>query len=100
MGRYRKILVAVDGSESSRNALKQAIKLANSEECWITVVSVIPSYTGDLSATFIGDMRKAMAEPCERALSEAEIRKSETLIKTVCEEGEIYGRIATHRWKL
>jgi len=95
MGRYRKILVAVDGSESSRNALKQAIKLANSEECWITVVSVIPSYTGDLSATFIGDMRKAMAEPCEKALSEAEnIAKSErTLIKTVCEEGEIYERI-------
>ncbi|OHE55021.1 MAG: hypothetical protein A2Z47_13310 [Thermodesulfovibrio sp. RBG_19FT_COMBO_42_12] len=95
MGRYRKILVAVDGSESSRNALRQAIKLANSEECWITVVSVIPSYTGDLSATFIGDMRKAMAEPCEKALSEAEnIAKSErALIKTVCEEGEIYERI-------
>ena len=95
MGRYRKILVAIDGSESSRNALRQAIKLANSEECWITVVSVIPSYTGDLSATFIGDMRKAMAEPCEKALSEAEnIAKSErALIKTVCEEGEIYERI-------
>jgi len=95
MGRYRKILVAIDGSESSRNALRQAIKLANSEECWITVVSVIPSYTGDLSATFIGDMRKAMAEPCEKALSEAqEIAKSERAsIKTVCEEGEIYERI-------
>lgn len=95
MGKYRKILVALDGSESSKNALRQAIKLANSEECWITVVSVIPSYTGDLSATFIGDMRKAMAEPCEKALSEAEeIAKSErALIKTVCEEGEIYERI-------
>ena len=95
MGRYRKILVAIDGSESSRNALRQAIKLANSEECWITVVSVIPSYTGDLSATFIGDMRKAMAEPCEKALSEAEdiARSERALIKTVCEEGEIYERI-------
>lgn len=95
MGRYRKILVAIDGSESSKNALRQAIKLANSEECWITVVSVIPSYSGDLSATFIGDMRKAMAEPCKRALSEAEeIAKAEkALIKTVCEEGEIYERI-------
>ncbi len=51
MGRYRKILVAIDGSEASNNALRQAIKLANSEECWITVVSVIPSYTGDLSVT-------------------------------------------------
>jgi nucleotide-binding universal stress UspA family protein len=40
-------------------------------------------------------MRKAMAEPCEKALSEAEnIAKTErALIKTVCEEGEIYERI-------
>jgi nucleotide-binding universal stress UspA family protein len=95
MGKYRKILVAIDGSESSKNALRQAIKLAKIDGCWITVVSVIPSYTGDLSATFIGDIRKAMADPYEKALSEAQdIAKSENaLIKTVFEEGEIYERI-------
>ena len=31
MGKYRKILVAFDGSESSRNALKQAIKFQETE---------------------------------------------------------------------
>jgi nucleotide-binding universal stress UspA family protein len=95
MGRYRKILVAVDGSESSRNAFKQAIKLANSEECWITVVSVIPTYQGDLGSTAFGNILAAMREPCEKALLEAEeIAKAErALIKTVCEEGEIYERI-------
>jgi nucleotide-binding universal stress UspA family protein len=95
MGRYRKILVAVDGSESSRNAFRQAIKLANSEKCWITVVSVIPTYGGDLGSTAFGNVLAAMREPCEKALLEAEeIAKTErALIKTVCEEGEIHERI-------
>jgi len=43
MGKYRKILVAVDSSDSSRNALHQAFKLANEEKCWITVTSVVAS---------------------------------------------------------
>ncbi len=95
MGNYKKILVAFDGSESSKNALKQAIKLACSEGCWITVVSVVPPYEGDLSLTSVGNIRKAMREPMEKALSEAEeIAKAErAAIKTVCEEGEPYERI-------
>ncbi len=98
MGRYKKILVAVDGSESAKNALRQAIKLACVEGCWITVVSVIPPYEGDLGLTAIaniGNIRKAMREPCEKALSEAEeIAKAErTSIRTVCEEGEPHEEI-------
>jgi nucleotide-binding universal stress UspA family protein len=95
MGKYKKMLVAVDGSESGKNALRQAIKLANSEESWITVVSVIPAYQGDLGSTVFGNVIDAMREPYEKALSDAvEIAKSESaLIKTVCEEGEIYERI-------
>ena len=95
MGKYRKMLVAVDGSESGKNALRQAIRLANSEESWITVVSVIPTYQGDLGSTVFGNVIDAMREPCEKALVEAaETAKAErTLIKTVCEEGDIYERI-------
>jgi nucleotide-binding universal stress UspA family protein len=40
MGRYRKILVAVDGSEPSLHALREACRLSSFEKCWITVVSV------------------------------------------------------------
>ncbi|MBI4690875.1 MAG: universal stress protein [Nitrospirae bacterium] len=95
MGRYKKILVAFDGSESSKNALLQAFKLANDEECWITVVSVIPPYTGDLDLVAVGNIMRSLRKPCEDALAEAEkIAKAErVLIKTVCEEGEIYERI-------
>lgn len=95
MNMYRKILVAVDGSNSSKNALRQAIRIACREGCWVTVVSVVPPYAGDLSLTGVGDIRKAMREPAEKALSEmAEIARTEKAsVKTVIEEGEPYERI-------
>jgi len=95
MGRYRKILVAVDGSESSIHALRESFKLAASEKCWITVVSVIPPYEGELELVGVRDVKTALKQPCEKALSMAnDIAKTErALIKTVCEEGEIYERI-------
>jgi nucleotide-binding universal stress UspA family protein len=96
MGRYyKKMLIAVDGSESSMHALRESFKLANNEQSWITVLSVIPTYEGDLGATWITNVKEAMAKPCKIALLEAEkLAKSErVLIKTVCEEGGIYERI-------
>ena len=90
MGMYKKILVAIDGSESSMHALRESFKLATNEKSWITVVSVSPPYEGDLAMTAIGNIQKALKEPCEKALLEAEkIAKEErVLIKTVCEEDE------------
>jgi nucleotide-binding universal stress UspA family protein len=95
MGTYRKILVAIDGSESSMHAVRESFKLANNEKSWITVLSVIPTYEGDLGATWITNVKEAMEKPCRIALSEAEklAKEERVLIKTVCEEGEIYERI-------
>ena len=95
MGRYRKMLVAVDGSDSSMHALRESFKLASNEKSWITVVSVVPKYTGDLSFVAIGNVMASLRKPCEEALSRAEkmARDDRALIKTVCEEGEIYERI-------
>lgn len=95
MGKYKKILVAFDGSESSKNALHQAFRLANDEKCWITVVSVAPPYRGDLDLIAIKDVAASLRKPCEEALREAEkiAEQERALIKTVCEEGEPYERI-------
>src|SRR5512147_1921954 len=95
MGKYKKILVAVDGSESSRNALVQAFRLAVEEKCWITVTSVVPPFTGDLDLTGVGDVHALLAKPCREALAEAAklAEQERALIKTVCEEGEIHERI-------
>ena len=95
MGRYKKILVAVDGSDSSTHALRESFKLAVNEKCWITVVSVVPPYEGELELVGVRDVKTALKQPCEKALSVArDIAGTErALIKTVCEEGEIYERI-------
>jgi nucleotide-binding universal stress UspA family protein len=95
MGKYRKILVAVDGSESSRTALLQAFRLAVDEKCWITVTSVVPPYEGEIEILGIKDIRAALRKPCDDALREAQrlAEAERALIKTVCEEGEIHERI-------
>ncbi|HMK61898.1 MAG TPA: universal stress protein [Dissulfurispiraceae bacterium] len=95
MARYRKILVAIDGSDAGFHALEEAFKLAIDEKCWITVTSVAPPYQGDLSTTAVGNIQKALKEPAERALAMAEqmAKKERMLIKTVCEDGEPFERI-------
>lgn len=97
MGKYRKILVALDGSESGRNALVQSFALARDEKCWLTAATVVPGVDGDLELLGLGDVRAAMRKPGEailagaRALAEAE----RVPLKTVLAEGEAWERI-TH----
>lgn len=95
MGRYRKILVAIDGSQTSLHALEESFKLAQNEGSWITAVSVIPAYTGDLDLVAVGNIMASMRRPCDEALRKAQelADKHRALIKTVCEEGEPYERI-------
>jgi nucleotide-binding universal stress UspA family protein len=95
MGKYRKILVAVDGSESSRNALLQAFRFAVDEKCWITVTSVVPPYDGEVEIVGVKDIRASLRKPCDDALSHARqfAEQERALIKTVLEEGEAHERI-------
>jgi len=95
MGKYKKILVAVDGSESSRNALLQAFRFAVDEKCWITVTSVVPPYDGEIETIGVKDIRAALRKPCEDALRDARkfAEQERALIKTVCEEGDAHERI-------
>ena len=78
MGKYRKILVSLDGSESGRNALVQSFALARDEKCWLTAATVVPGIDGDLELVGLGDVRAALRKPGEailaqaRALAEAE----------------------------
>lgn len=71
MGRYRKILAAFDGSESAVNALKQAIKLARDEQCWIKAVTVIPPYAGEIELTGIRDFDSVMTGKAEKTVQAA-----------------------------
>lgn len=86
MVKYSRILVAVDGSEASLNALKESFRFSNDS---ITVVSVAPPYEGDLRV--VGeDLQALLREPCDQALGKAAaLAEAEGMaIKTVCVMGE------------
>jgi nucleotide-binding universal stress UspA family protein len=95
MGKYKKILVAFDGSVSGRNALKQAIRLSEAEKCWIKVLAVMPSYEGELNLTGVQNIKKVMKGPVERILAEARsvADAEKAVIITNVEQGEAYEKI-------
>lgn len=95
MGKFNKILIAVDGSAASNNALRQAFKLAFDEKKWITVVAINPPYQGDLELVGIGNIAEVLKGPGEKALAEAVkiAAEEKASIKTRLEEGEPFQRI-------
>jgi nucleotide-binding universal stress UspA family protein len=96
MARYKKILVAFDGSASGENALRQALRLACDEKCWIRVVTVVPAFEGELDLTGVGDVHEAILRPARALLARAEAiaRESGGLIRASLEEGEVPRRLA------
>lgn len=94
MPMYRKILVAIDGSETSMHALKESFNLAEKETA-INAVSVVPLYEGDLEFIGMSDVMASLRKPCEKALSAAaELAKASGIgIKTICAEGNPHQKI-------
>jgi len=95
MAKFNKILVAVDGSDASRNALRQSFKLAFDEKKWITVVAINPPYQGDLALVGVSNISEVLKGPGEKNLEEAKhIAETENAsIKTRLEEGEPFQKI-------
>ena len=95
MGRYAKILVAFDGSESGRNALKQAIKLAGDEQSFLGVLTVVPSYEGNIEFIGVKDIDAVLSGPTEKLKAEAnDIAAAEGAgVEVFVERGKAYERI-------
>lgn len=95
MARYRKILVAYDGSASARSALAAARALAHEEKSWVKVVAVVPRYDGDLELVGVSNISEAIAGPGKKILEEAQKAAEEegVHILTDLEQGEPYEKI-------
>lgn len=96
MGRYRKILVAVDGSESGKNAFRQACKIVRDDKSWITVLTAIPIYQDQFEVLSTKEkVSKKLREEGEKIISEIrEIANEEDVyIRTKIEEGTPYQTI-------
>ncbi len=96
MGRYRRILVAVDGSESSKNAFRQACRIALEDKSWLTAITTIPPYEDLFQMPSIQEKVSA-ALRAEGEKIVAEIKKiaaeEDTYIKTLLEEGSPFDTI-------
>jgi nucleotide-binding universal stress UspA family protein len=95
MAKYRKILVAYDGSPSAKNALSLASQLAREDKSWIKVLAVVPPYLGDLELIGVSDIKEAITGPGLELLTEAKgIADHEGVhILTNLEQGEPYEQI-------
>jgi nucleotide-binding universal stress UspA family protein len=95
MSIYKKVLIAVDGSDTSMHALREFLKFSKTERLSITVVSVLPAYEGDLASMWTNNIKASMRKGCDASLAEARKVAAEegVPIETLCEEGEIYERI-------
>ena len=95
MAKYRKILVAYDGSSSAKNALSLASRLAREDKSWIKVLAVVPPYQGDLELIGVSDIKEAITGPGQELLSEArQLADREGVhILTNLEQGEPYEQI-------
>lgn len=95
MGKYNKLIVAMDGSEASKNALRQSFKLAFDEKKWITVVAIDPPYQGDLELVGVSNIKDMLKGKGREILEEAQkIAEDENAsIKTRLEEGEPFEKI-------
>ena len=96
MERYRKILVAVDGSESSSNAFRQACRIVHHDNSWITAITVIPPYQDQFQTLNIKEkVSRALAREGEKILIDIQaIGKDEDVyVKFKLDEGSPVDRI-------
>jgi nucleotide-binding universal stress UspA family protein len=92
MGKYHRILVAVDGSAASLHALREAFKISTN---WVAVVAVTPFYEGDLRLLGVPKSHRLIYEPCDTALAQAQelADQAGAVITPLCEMGVPFERI-------
>ena len=89
---FKKILIAVNGS---KNLLRQGLKLADDEGCWVTVIKVIPEYEGDLNLVGIRNIREVLDGEGAKAIEEINevVRAERCIVKTRLEKGKVHEKI-------
>jgi len=93
---YKKIILAVDGSEVSRKALKHAVELTKQNNGMLIAIHIIPSMNlMDIEAFKPGSLRKVLHQEGEKILSEVkELAKKEGVkVQTRIEAGVPFEKI-------
>lgn len=91
----------MDGSPASLHALKESIRLAQWARSGVTVITVAPSYEGDLNLLGVRDIKAMLHGQCEEILNAAmEVAEEQgTAIGIICEEGHVDEKIVAQSEK-
>ncbi|MCD6489270.1 MAG: universal stress protein [Thermodesulfobacterium sp.] len=93
---YKKILVGIDGSETSIHALEEALDFSKKYKAEVLAISVIPQHRELVSSfSVFGHIKDLLRKPYEKALNEAKDLAEDmgVSIKTFLEEGDPYKKI-------
>ncbi len=96
MDMYKKIVLAVDGSEVSKNALRHAVELAKQNNGTLIAVHVVPPIDVTDIETFKPEtLMRGLKEEGEKILSEVKelAGKEDVKVQTVIEEGIPFEKI-------
>lgn len=96
MGKYKNILVAVDGSVSSRNAFRQACRISRENGKHIAAVTVIPTLDDLFDSLSVREKAaRAVREEGEKVLAEVTRAAEEegVFLKAFLEEGSPYDAV-------
>jgi nucleotide-binding universal stress UspA family protein len=95
MALLRKILVAVNGSGPSLNALREGCRLSRAERARLMAVTVAPPYEGDLSLVGVRNLQGIMDEPWDKtfAASKRVAQEEGSVAEHLGTTGEISARI-------
>lgn len=96
MGKYQKILVALDGSERSKHAYEETLKFVKETKAKILTIAVMPTHRELVSSLSVfGHVKELIKKPYIKALEEAkELAEEDGIdIKTFFEEGKPYEKI-------
>lgn len=107
---YKKILLAVDGSDTSKLALKESIKLAKQFEAKLRIVYVVDSFNiySELEYVSYKDLLESMQqegeailEVAKKGLKSSGISFSQHLLKTTSKNSRVAEAIAAdaQKWK-
>jgi nucleotide-binding universal stress UspA family protein len=69
--RFKKILVALDGSANSRRGMNEAISLARQSEATISGVYVIPGFPTDVAPTTVKEYKEYLLEKARKFMADA-----------------------------
>lgn len=94
-GKYEKILVAFDGSPSSRNALKTACAVAKSDGAHVTAFYVIPDYQEMVNLFRTEGINKILIKEAKKILDQAQAIGNEAGVEVdiLLDQGYPAGRL-------